>query len=94
MTDPFYTSHQWHKLRSKVKAKWKANHMPCGYCGKPLDWQAKPIVDHIKPRSTHPQLALDETNLMVVHHRCNTRKYHFQENAKRPLIGADGYPIC
>ena len=31
-------------------------------------------VDHIKPRSTHPELALDFDNLQVLCHDCNQGK--------------------
>ncbi len=92
-TDPFYSDRSWHKLRSKVKSQWKRSGRPCGICGKPLDWHAKPIVDHIQPRTTHPHLAHDIENLQVVHHACNTRKSAWHENSNKPMIGPDGYPI-
>lgn len=91
--DSFYTSRQWHKTRAIVRKHWKVNNLPCAYCGKPIDWNAKPIVDHIKNRKRYPELAYDLSNLCLVHHQCNTKKYYYVENNDKPKIGADGYPV-
>lgn len=87
---PFYSSIEWKKLRSKVRARWKALGLPCAYCGEKLNYQAMPIVDHIIPRREAPERALDVTNLQVVCHACNTLKAH----SKAPVTptGADGFP--
>ena len=90
MHQRFYSSLQWRKLRSKVKGKWRAKGLPCGECGLPIDWNAKPIVDHIIPRKTAPERSLDPTNLQVVCHGCNTRRAH----GVAPAIQTrdDGFP--
>lgn len=90
--DPFYSSKAWWKIRAKVKAIWKAKGLACAYCNEPLDWDARPIVDHIKNRKQHPELALELTNLQVLHHRCNSVKYHHVEINDKVEIGLDGYP--
>jgi 5-methylcytosine-specific restriction endonuclease McrA len=92
-SDPFYRSRDWFKLRSKVKAIWKREQRPCAYCGEPIDWSSRPIADHIKNRKQFPHLALSIANICVVHHACNTKKYHHQEASKKPEIGLDGYPL-
>ena len=87
---PFYSSIEWKKLRAKVKARWKALGLPCGYCGDQIDYRAMPIVDHIVSRREAPERALDITNLQVTCHRCNTLKAH----GKPPVTptGMDGFP--
>lgn len=95
MPDKFYSTRAWHGTRSKVKARWRRSGKTCAYCHKPIDWDDKPTVDHVINRAKRPDLALDLDNLVVVHHQCNTRKYHATESAKaKPAIGADGYPIA
>jgi 5-methylcytosine-specific restriction endonuclease McrA len=93
--DVFYKTATWYKLRSKVTASWKAKGLPCPYCNSPIDWTVKRghIVDHIKNRKQYPELALDPSNLQVVHYACNTRKAAFIENNNRVEIGVDGYPV-
>ena len=91
--DPFYNSKDWRDLRDKVKARWKHLNLPCGYCGKALDWKDKPIADHIQSRKEYPELALEEHNIQMVHHHCNTQKAKWHDNSDKPTIGEDGYPI-
>ena len=91
--DNFYSTKEWIKLRSKAKAIWKIRALPCGYCDGYIDYGVhKVIVDHVLNRKKHPDRALDLSNLQVVHHECNTKKYAYVENNKRPEIGADGFP--
>lgn len=90
--DPFYSSTEWIKLRSKVKARWRAAGLPCGVCGKAIDWRAKPIADHILSRKARPDLALEIRNVQVTCHRCNSRKAVWVERNDRPQIGLDGLP--
>lgn len=54
--DPFYQSKDWWNLRSKVKAQWKREGKPCAMCKQPIDWNKRPIADHIEPRSKRPDL--------------------------------------
>ena len=93
--DRFYKLKAWRNLRDKTRRKWKREGLPCGYCGKPIDRAVKrgQIVDHIKPRHTHPHLELDESNLMVVYHACNSKKAAWDDRNMKPDITAEGYPI-
>ena len=90
MPHPFYSTQEWKRLRAKVKARWKALGLPCGECGVPIDWSAKPIVDHIVPRREAPERALDVSNLQVCCHGCNTRRAHGVAPAVQ--TGSDGFP--
>jgi len=90
--DLFYHTDKWLWLRKKVKARWKREGHPCGYCGESLDWSAVVIVDHIHNRKKFPDLALVEDNLQVVHHGCNTRKAAHHENINTVRTNVDGFP--
>ena len=70
-TDEFLSSWEWTTLRMKVLLKHGRRCMCCG--ADPSDG-AKICVDHIKPRSTHPELALIEENLQVLCYECNKGK--------------------
>lgn len=67
----FYLSDQWIKLRYRTLMA-RGNHCEC--CGD--RWSiGNPIqVDHIKPRSKFPDLALEPTNLQVLCRNCNIGK--------------------
>lgn len=65
-----------------LRAAYAAVNAPCGICGQPIDYSL-PMginepdaleVDHIKPRKTHPHLALDRRNCRPSHSRCNRAK--------------------
>lgn len=43
----------------------------CGFCGLFVHRGVDGEADHIKPRSTHPELRTDPTNGRPVHWRCN-----------------------
>ena len=91
----FYQSKEWARIRAKVRAIWKAKGFVCAYCFRPIQWgQEKTVVDHKINRKQRPDLALEISNLQVVHHACNTKKYHSEEkDPNRPQIGPDGFPI-
>ena len=93
MNDGFYSSKEWHKLRSKTKALWKAKAYPCGYCHQPIDWTQRVSVDHIMNRKKHPDLALSMSNLQVVHHECNTKKAAYYENNNKIEVQSNGFPV-
>jgi hypothetical protein len=68
--DDFLNSYEWRKLRLQALL---LHGRQCQCCG------AKPPnivlnVDHIKPRKTHPELALTLDNLQVLCHECNHGK--------------------
>ena len=72
--DSFYRSYQWRKLRVEALEANRARYgmLACECCGM-ID--AAPFhVDHIYPRSTHPELALDPDNLQVLCDDCNIGK--------------------
>lgn len=67
----FLQSREWLDLRYRVLKKHNGWCQLCGHKGSPEN----PIqVDHIKPRATHPQLALIENNLQVLCRACNLGK--------------------
>lgn len=52
----------------------------CWICDKPIDFDAPArtrwsfSVDHVKPKSKHPELRYTRTNLRAAHYGCNSRK--------------------
>lgn len=70
----FYTSPEWRILRVTFLRRKKINgYYVCEYCQEtilPFDV----TVDHFKPRSKFPDLALEITNFRVAHRRCNSSK--------------------
>lgn len=68
---PFYRSAAWRKLRFSVLAE---SNGACSACGSKASDGARLHVDHIKPRSKFPELALDPTNLQVLCEDCNIGK--------------------
>jgi len=74
--DSFYTSRAWVELRYEVL---KRDGRVCRVCGNGPKDGAKVHVDHIKPRSKYPKLALDITNLQVLCRDCNMGKINKDE---------------
>lgn len=70
----FYASAKWKQLRYQVLA---ASDRRCACCGSSPLTGAVLHVDHIRPRSTHPELALDANNLQVLCSDCNLGKMNF-----------------
>jgi hypothetical protein len=69
--DLFYSSREWLELRYRVLKKSAGCCLCCGNRGNPDN----PLqVDHIKPRSKFPHLALSESNLQVLCRDCNLGK--------------------
>lgn len=69
----FYDSREWHVLRYKVI---KAHGRVCMACGSN---EGAMHVDHIKPRSRFPELALEFSNLQVLCKACNLGKSSWDE---------------
>lgn len=67
----FYDSPEWKKLRYAVLVKHGAK---CQCCGATRKSGARIHVDHIKPRSKSPELALCADNLQVLCEDCNLGK--------------------
>ncbi|MEM9625297.1 MAG: HNH endonuclease signature motif containing protein [Pseudomonadota bacterium] len=72
--DSFYRSYKWRRLRvDALEANRERNGMlACECCG--MVDVGSFHVDHIYPRSTHPELALDPANLQVLCDACNIGK--------------------
>lgn len=70
-TEEFLKSWEWRTLRMKVLKKYGAR---CQCCGATAADGVRICVDHIKPRKTHPHLALVEDNLQVLCDPCNQGK--------------------
>jgi 5-methylcytosine-specific restriction endonuclease McrA len=82
----FYTSDEWLKLRYQALKKYGKTCMLCGEVKGPVH------VDHIKPRSKYPQLALDFDNLQILCVKCNLGKSNTDETDFRPLQLEAGRP--
>jgi hypothetical protein len=74
----FYTNPRWLKLRYEIFLKYGRKCMICGTSSGIIQ------VDHIKPRSKYPQLALDSKNLQVLCKPCNLGKGAWDETDWRP----------
>lgn len=70
-SDDFLSSYEWRKLRLEALLKYGRR---CLCCGNSPDSGAVLNVDHILPRKTHPELALDINNLQVLCNDCNHGK--------------------
>lgn len=68
--DPFYDSNEWIALRHDVLKRDGRTCVLCGVTGPGVELH----VDHIKPRSKYPMLALDPNNLQVLCKHCNLGK--------------------
>jgi len=67
----FLFSYEWRKTRMVALKKYGAK---CQCCGATPQSGAVMNVDHIKPRLTRPELALDVGNLQILCHECNHGK--------------------
>ena len=67
----FYRTKAWRELRLSILL---ASDCSCKICGNTSEKGAVLHVDHIKPRSLYPELALDEGNLQVLCEDCNIAK--------------------
>lgn len=70
--DEFYSSREWRELRVRVLEKYECK---CMMCGRSPKLHGIVIhVDHIKPRSKYPELALTFENLQILCDDCNLGK--------------------
>ena len=67
----FYNSPEWSTLRNRVI---REEGKQCNICYRIIKKPEDLTVDHIKPRSVFPELALQRENLRVVCRSCNSRK--------------------
>ncbi|MCA1839692.1 MAG: HNH endonuclease [Actinobacteria bacterium] len=87
----FLRSYAWRKLRLTILLREGRR---CGACGaRPNSSNSVRLnVDHILPRKTHPELALDPDNLQVLCEDCNHGKGNwnatdFRSPHTAPAIG-------
>lgn len=74
-SDPFYQSDAWRGLRYRVLVQRGRRCQLCGATGLERQYH----VDHIKPRSKYPHLALSMENLQVLCQDCNLGKGAWDE---------------
>lgn len=84
-SDAFLASFEWRKLRMVALKKYGAR---CMCCGATPATGAVMNVDHIKPRKTHPDLALDIKNLQILCNVCNHGKGNWDQTDWRPQSGS------
>lgn len=70
-TGAFYASEDWRRLRYQAP---KRSSGTCECCGARPSYGRPLHVDHIRPRSRFPDLALDLSNLQVLCADCNIGK--------------------
>jgi hypothetical protein len=72
--DAFYRSYGWRRLRTDMLEDNRARHgvLTCECCLATATPQWH--VDHVRPRSSHPELALEPANLQVLCQDCNVGK--------------------
>lgn len=73
----FYESRAWRNLRYRILSERGAK---CECCGATAKDGKTMHVDHIKPRSVYPELALDPKNLQVLCNECNMGKSNVLED--------------
>ena len=67
LNSSFYSSTDWHKVRNNALKKFKNT---CIICNSKHNLS----VDHIKPRSKYPHLALELSNTQILCKSCNSKK--------------------
>ena len=89
----FYVSKEWRRLRYRVIKKYDAACMACGRSKKHHGIVIH--VDHIKPRSKYPDLALHINNLQLLCEDCNLGKGNKCEVDWRPdEVDAERELVC
>lgn len=73
----FLSTYEWRKLRLQALMKYGSR---CQCCGATPQSGAIMNVDHIKPRKTHPELALVLDNLQVLCSECNHGKGNWTDH--------------
>lgn len=69
--DAFYGSSEWRAVRAEIiREQGKV----CKFCRKTILAELDATVDHIRPRSIYPDLALVKSNLQVLCRVCNSSK--------------------
>lgn len=82
MSLEFYNSREWIQLRFRALAEhFKRYGHRCRCCHRK---HVELHVDHIKPRSKFPELALEQSNLQVLCKECNLGKSNTDDTDFRP----------
>lgn len=74
-----YRTTVWRQVRAAVVEQARKADMPCGICGRLIDWDASgqsrwgPAADHVVPMVAGGA-PFDRSNIRVVHGSCNGRK--------------------
>lgn len=76
LSDGFLSSYEWRKVRMVAIKKYGNS---CQCCGASPKDGIVINVDHIKPRKTHPELALDVSNLQILCNVCNHGKGNWDD---------------
>lgn len=85
--DPFLSSYEWATIRMRALKLYGSK---CQCCGATSKDGSVINVDHIKPRRTHPELALDVTNLQILCGDCNKGKGNWDQTDWREHAGEVG----
>ena len=72
------------RLRMQCFVRDRDADAPCHWCGERIDYSLGPYTrggdtmawspEHLRPRSMFPHLALEPTNIVAAHFRCNDRR--------------------
>ena len=81
--DSFYATREWKDLRYAALVRHGGR---CQCCGESSATGSVLHVDHIKPKSLHPQLALTLDNLQVLCEACNVGKSNRDSTDWRPRL--------
>lgn len=78
-SDAFYASWEWKAVRYEALQIHGRQCMCCGWSPEPGS-KGYLCVDHIKPRSKFPELALDVSNMQVLCSSCNMGKSNVHQD--------------
>ena len=66
---------RYRQLRARFLAECQASAVPCWLCAQPIDYTIPWFeLDHLYPRSTHPELSEDYGNFRASHRSCNRER--------------------
>lgn len=82
--DPFYLTPAWRALRIVIL---KRDGFRCVICKADVSAKGAARVDHIKPRSTHPDLAMTHSNLRTLCSTCDSQAH--RERTRGPTLQRD-----
>jgi hypothetical protein len=83
LSEDFYRSDAWFTVRYEALKRGKGC---CECCGARATANNPLHVDHIKPRSYHPELELDLSNLQVLCRECNLGKRNYDDTDWRDNV--------